>query len=109
MVIKSIPWLVWPIAAALLVLALARLPYGYYTFPRIMTCAVALWIAYAGWEPRPAMQAWSVLFALIAILFNPMFPVHLNRAAWFYLDIAAAAIFVAHLALVRLRADAPTR
>lgn len=103
MSLKSIPWFVWLIPAALLLIALARLPYGYYTFLRVVVCAVALLIAYTGWKSKTSAQVWSVLFALIAILFNPLFPVHLNRAAWFYLDIASAAVFAVHLLLVRLR------
>lgn len=110
MSLKSVPWFVWLIPAVLLLIAIARLPYGYYTFLRVVVCAVALLIAYTGWESRTSAQVWAVLFVLIAILFNPIFPVHLNRAAWFYLDIAAAAFFGGHLVLVRLRErSAPTQ
>ncbi len=38
---------------------------------------------------------------LIAVLFNPFIPIHLNRVVWFYLDLGAAAAFLAHLVLVR--------
>jgi hypothetical protein len=82
-------------------LCLSRLPYGYYTFMRIVVCGIAGLIAFAGIRDRPVVQAWSVLLALIAVLFNLLVPVHLDRQTWFYLDLGAAAVFVAHLIFVR--------
>jgi uncharacterized membrane protein YhaH (DUF805 family) len=82
-----------------------RLPYGYYTFTRIVTCGIAALIALVGFRERPAVQAWSVLLALIAVLFNPFLPIHLNRSIWFYLDLGAAAVFIAHLVFVRKRLE----
>jgi hypothetical protein len=42
---KQVPAIVWIIPAFLLAVAVARLPYGYYTFTRIVTCLAAAWIA----------------------------------------------------------------
>jgi uncharacterized protein DUF6804 len=102
---KSIPRVVWLVPPIVLVIATARLPYGYYTFARIVTCGIATLIAVAGFFERPAVQAWSVLLILVAVLFNPVVPIHLNRSTWFYLDLITTAVFVAHLFLVRERAD----
>jgi hypothetical protein len=99
--LKSIPWFVWVIPAVMLLIATARLPYGYYTFMRIVTCAAAVLIAVASWNERPAGQFWAVLFGGLAILFNPLIPIHLTRSAWFVLDIGAAAIFAAHFVIIR--------
>lgn len=96
---KSIPWWLWLIPVALLFAATARFPYGYYTFTRIVVCGSAAAIAVLGWEnARP----WSVLSGLLAILFNPIFPIYLHRRTWLYFDIGAAAMFAAHLIFVRL-------
>lgn len=95
---KSIPWLLWLIPVALLLAATARLPYGYYTFIRIVVCASALFIAIAGWS---GSRIWSAIFCLVAILFNPVLPVYLHRGTWFYFDVGVAAIFAAHLIFVR--------
>src|SRR5947207_11031419 len=103
MQMKSIPNLVWLVPAIVLIIATARLPYGYYTFARIVTCGTAALIALAGFHERPAVQAWSVLLALIAVLFNPFVPIHLTRSIWFYLDSGTAALFIAHLIFVRQR------
>ncbi len=107
--IKSIPRLVWLVPVVLLVVANSHLPYGYYTFMRIVTCGIAAVIAVVGFRDRPVVQAWSVLLALVAVLFNPFIPVHLARQTWFYLDLGAAAVFVAHLIFVRWSLTAPLR
>ena len=91
----------WVVPAILLVVATSELlPYGYYTFTRIVTCAVAAIIAFVGFRDRPVSQ-WSVALALIAILFNPFIPIRLSRQTWFYLDIGAASLFAGHLIFVR--------
>jgi hypothetical protein len=98
---KSIPRVVWLVPAIILVIATARLPYGYYTFTRIVTCGVASLIAIVGFQENPMVRAWSVLLVLIAVLFNPFVPIHLTRPIWFYLDLGTAAVFIAHLIFVR--------
>ena len=49
----------------------------------------------------PAFKPWAIALMLIAVLFNPILPIHLDRSTWFYLDLGAAGIFVAHLIFVR--------
>jgi hypothetical protein len=100
---KTIPRLVWVAPVILLMVATARFPYAYYTFTRIVTCGTAVWIALVGCEEGPAIKAWSIVLLLIAVLFNPIIPVHLHRSTWFYLDLGAAGVFVAHLFFVRQR------
>ena len=40
--VNRIPWWVWPITAALLIIATFDLPYGYYTILRIVVCGFAV-------------------------------------------------------------------
>jgi len=98
---KSIPRIVWVVPALLSLVAIWRLPYGYYTFTRIVTCAAAVLIAAAGAQERPVVQTWSFLLLAAAVLFNPFVPIQFNRATWFYLDLAVAATFLLHLFFVR--------
>jgi hypothetical protein len=101
--IKSVPWWVWLIPTTLLLVATARLPYGYYTFTRFVVCGVAGLIAVIGWNEGPTSRKWSVFFAGIAVLFNPIIPIYLKRGTWFYWDIGVAAAFIVHLILYRIR------
>ena len=98
---KAIPRIAWIAPALLLLIAIWRLPYGYYTFTRIVTCGASVLIAVAGMQERAVVQTWTILLLAIAVLFNPFIPIHLNRAVWFYLDLGAATAFLAHLVLVR--------
>jgi hypothetical protein len=102
---KSIPQFVWVAPAILLVIAVARLPYGYYTLTRIVTCGAAILIAVVGFKDRPVVPLWAILMMVIAVLFNPLFPINLARSTWFYLDLGAAVIFVSHLLIVRQGAE----
>jgi hypothetical protein len=99
--IYSIPWWTWLILALLLSAAAGHLPYGYYIFVRIIVCGFAVIIAAAGWEEGTVSRNWSVAFIVMAILFNPLIPIYLNRTAWLYLDLIAACVTVAHLLFVR--------
>jgi len=98
---KSIPRTVWIIPAVLLVIAVWRLPYGYYTFVRIVVCGIAAFIATAGFRGQIWAFAWPTLLLAIAVLFNPFVAIYLNRASWFYLDLGTAAAFLIHLFMVR--------
>ena len=98
---KSIPPIVWFVPALLLLIGVWRLPYGYYTFTRIVTCGASVLIAVAGTQERAVVQTWTILLLAIAVLFNPFIPIQLNRAVWFYLDLGAATAFLGHFVLVR--------
>lgn len=80
--------------AALLLIAVAPLPYGYYTFLRIAVTLCACTIGWMAYKERDQISAWVVIFGLVAILFNPLIPVYLTRDVWLVLDIGVAAIFL---------------
>jgi len=81
------------IAALMLFGALAPWPYGYYQLLRWVTCAAAVWVAFLAynWQKKWAM----VLFGFVAVLFNPLIPIHLNRQLWQPIDVICALLFVA--------------
>ena len=104
MELRSIPRIAWAVVAVALLVAMMRLPYGYYTFTRILTCGFCLVVALFGFEVRAAKRAiWTVIFVIVAIVFNPLIPIHLNSYIWPYLDFAAAVVVMTHLLLVRQR------
>ena len=101
--VSAIPSWIWLIPIALVLIATARLPYDYYTFTRLVVCAFAAFVAFFNFVEDTAHRAWPVVLGLIAVLFNPVIPIHLNRATWLYLDIGTAVVLASHLVFVRLR------
>jgi hypothetical protein len=99
--VRQLPWFLWLVVAAIVAAATARWPYGYYTFVRIVVCGFCGYLTYLALTEKAYM--WGAALGLTAILFNPIIPIHLTRSTWFWLNITAAAIILAHLAFVRLR------
>jgi hypothetical protein len=87
-----VPKLVIAIASGVLALGVAPMPYGYYTILRIIACAVFVWCAMVTIRRRHKTLPW--VFALIAILFNPIIRVHLDRAIWMWANLGAAALLM---------------
>ena len=84
-------WLFIP--ALLLVLALLPLPYGYYTFLRLVVTIAAAIAAFLVYQQASLNRSWAIAFGIIAVLFNPIFPVYLDREVWAVIDLFAAATF----------------
>ena len=83
-----------PYLAAILLslIALAPMPYGYYMFLKIVVTACAGITAYLDYQAgnRGAL-VWGC--AGIAILFNPIIPVHLVKEIWMFFNICVAGLF----------------
>lgn len=91
----------WVAPAVLLVAALLPWPYGYYGLLRLVVFAVGTWIAYEQWRFDDAVSGWVVAFGGVALLYNPIMPVHLTREIWSVLNVATAVLFLAHLGALR--------
>ena len=77
------------IIAAILFISIAELPYGFYTFMRIavpILSAIYLFCAYAEKEEFDLMMIPNIL---IVILWNPIFPVYLDKDTWIIIDLVA--------------------
>ena len=86
------------LTAALLLGALAKWPYDYYRLLRWVTCAASVFVAYHGWAWKRPWAAW--VFGAVAVLFNPLWPIHLKRQTWQVIHVATAALFIAGAAVV---------
>jgi hypothetical protein len=84
----SIPFRI--IALVLLGIALLKLPYGYYILLRWVVCGVGLLCAYISYEIEK--NTWVVLFGIIALLFNPIIPIHLNKEIWSIINVAVVLV-----------------
>ena len=71
-------------------LAALSLPYGFFTFLRIVVCGVAIYVAI---QIRDSVVALIGLM-MVAVLFNPLVPIHLPQQTWRIIDLATAAAFI---------------
>lgn len=78
------------LAAAFLLLALAPMPYGYYTLLRLVVCGVTGYGSFKAVESE--QTAWFLALGVLALLFNPVFPVPLGRELWQSVDAMAAVV-----------------
>ena len=66
-------------------------PYGYYILLRwviAISALLSLWVAY-----NFKRTFWLFLMGIIALLFNPIAPVYLDKGTWVIIDIVVAITF----------------
>jgi hypothetical protein len=85
------------VASGLLFWALADHSYGYFTLLRFVVCMVAAYSAVLANSRKD--EQWTWLFGGIAVLFNPIFPIHLNRQIWSVIDSVVGVLMVASIFL----------
>ena len=84
------------IAAALCFIAmLPGMPYGFFALLRLCVCGVAIYGAINLFERKSERLGWAC--AALAIIFNPIFKVHLGRELWWIMD-GVAGLFLCVLA-----------
>lgn len=84
----------WPsiIAGILLLLGILNgWPYDYYTILRWVVCGAAIFNAVGFYKSK--LTGWVFVFGALAFLFNPLFPVYLNKSSWVGIDLIAAIVF----------------
>jgi predicted lysophospholipase L1 biosynthesis ABC-type transport system permease subunit len=86
-------------AACFAFVAILDIPYGYYRLLRWVTCAVA--IASAIQLHRSSRLSWVWALGGLAVLFNPIVPIHFERKIWMIFDGVAGCFFLVVLFLTR--------
>lgn len=79
--------------AALLVLAVLKMPYGYYQFMRMAVSVGALIGTFHLYNRRAFPGA--VVCPLAAIVFNPVAPLHFDRELWTMINLGFAVVLAA--------------
>jgi hypothetical protein len=79
------------VAIIFLIWALDRHRYGYYTLLRFVVCGVSAYGAYFS-SKIIINNAWAWIFGIIAILFNPIIQIHLDRNTWAVIDVVVAVV-----------------
>jgi hypothetical protein len=94
--LSPLPAALWLVPAAALIVALAPLPYGYYTLLRIVVCGAGAFIAYKSYETNGKPSLGTGVMIGVALLFNPLIPIHLSREIWAPIDVGTALVFLLH-------------
>lgn len=81
--------------AVLFSVGIADLDYGYYVFLRIFTfVALAIIIFAYSLDHDSFLNLVNIVFLVIMILFNPFFPIYLDKELWVILDIVSAVCMI---------------
>jgi hypothetical protein len=91
--IKRLNKILWLVPIALLLIAILSLPYFYYQLMRWAICGSAAYIAYQYYKEK-GCSFLTVLFIVIAIVYNPIEPIHLFKEAWIVINIITVIIFI---------------
>lgn len=78
-------------------------PYGFFTLLRLVvfgTTAYISWLAY-----KSGQQAWTWVFCFIALVFNPLIPIHLNRGLWMIIDLLIGVFLIISIFAFKLPAE----
>lgn len=81
------------IPAALLLLCLAPMPYGYYQLVRFVAMVVFGVMAFQYYEKK--QEALMVVFGALALLFQPFIKIALGRTLWNVVDVVVAVLLIA--------------
>lgn len=83
------------IPAAFLLLGIADLPIGYYTFLRIVVFISSCLVAIGCYVQNDKISFGVILFAVIALLFNPFCPIYLrDKETWSVIDAIVGVIYL---------------
>ncbi|MFA6600918.1 MAG: DUF6804 family protein [Candidatus Omnitrophota bacterium] len=77
----------------LCVAVIPALPYGYYTLLRLAVCCAAGYAAYV-FKANATLVGHFIPLILVAILFNPVVPIYLDRLFWLPIDLGVAVYFL---------------
>ena len=74
-------------------IGLFPMPYGYYFLSRIVVCVCAIFFASQLYKAREHNSVY--IFGGIAILYNPLFPIHLgDKSMWIVVNIITGILFL---------------
>ncbi|MFA6832727.1 MAG: DUF6804 family protein [Bacteroidaceae bacterium] len=78
--------------AALLLLCLAKMPYGYYNIIRLIAMTVFVYMAYVYTEKKKL--GLMVTFGALVLLFQPFVKIAIGRTMWNIVDVAVAILLI---------------
>ena len=83
----------WLAPLIVLGIGLFPMPYGYYFLSRIVVCVCAIFFASQLYKANEQNSVF--IFGGIAVLYNPLFPIHLgDKSIWIVVNIITAIFFL---------------
>lgn len=74
-------------------------PYSYYILLRWICCAAFAYLAFVTY--KEGKQEWVWILGVTALVYNPFFPIHLNRKLWSVINIITIIIAASSLVFFR--------
>jgi hypothetical protein len=87
--------LAWWIPIVALTVGLFELAYGYYVLLRIVVCGACAYLALA--EADFGRTRWAWVLGSVAVLYNPIFRIHLDRELWSIINFGTIWLFAIHM------------
>ena len=82
-------------AVLLIIAPLIPFPYGFYIFLRIIVTVTAAYIIYDTYKSFKGINETIIIFSIIAILYNPIIPVHLyDKEIWMVVNIITGIVSI---------------
>jgi hypothetical protein len=78
-------------------------PYGYYVILRIVCCACFAYLAFRLSSFR--QDGWVWIFAVLAIIYNPIFRIGLSRNIWTAVNIASIAVNIFSFFMIKIKGE----
>lgn len=88
------------VAGVMLLLAIPAIwPYSYFQILRWVVAGVAAYNAYLAYQLKK--NGWVLIMVVVAILFNPISPIFLQKQTWVTLDLITAVIMFLSINKIR--------
>lgn len=94
---KNLLIVVRALIIGLIFIGFIKLPNGYYTFLRFAVTIISLIFARKYYNENK--QIWTWIFGTLAVVFNPLVPIELNKQIWEIIDFVTATIFLISIIL----------
>ena len=98
---KSTLTIIFTVLAILLLLCLAKMPYGFYQVVRFLAFAGFGYTAYLQYKSNNIDR--MILFIVLALLFQPLLPIALGRVIWNIVDVVVACYLIYLLVKMHLK------
>ena len=90
----------WPLKLGIATLVISIFPWSYWVYGigKILICAIALYYAYCNYKKSEKQNKIFWYFLIVAIIFNPLLPIHLFFSIfWIIVDIGVIIFFWSYL------------